>query len=247
MGCSLAMRRMTKMLLMTISNDKWACSHLRRWYRYAKKYSKCELGVIYIGDDARMEAELKDAFDHVVNFNSNHDHRRFYNSVRLTAPALFDTPCVYCDCDADVWDSLDLTYPDVEVCCVKSPAEHSDWKQMGEGKAEYNNGFLVLRYDAARAEAIRSIYEARTQEVIDAGAHPRTAGTMAFNKMLHSQDVTWAELDYSHSVIWWDDMAFWDAKVIQWCNDKGQSHRLRLQSEWIKGRGLLDDNAILPR
>ena len=226
----------TEPLLVTISNDKWAYSHLIRWHRYARKYSKCRLGLILISDNEQLISELTEQFDKVEVYPESADCRDFYNEVRLIAPVLFEEPVIYCDADADVWGDLsDLLDTDSEIGCVMNPGHFPDWDKMGEGRKEYNNGFLTLNYDAQRALEIADLYSKCMDEARDAMSNPRVSGSIGFNLMFHSGDVKCIELPYCNSVIWWDDLALSDAKVIQWCNDKGQAKRLALEAEWVRG------------
>ena len=223
-------------LLFTICNDKWAYGHLLRWYRYARLNSECRLGVILISDNDKLVEEVTEQFDEVVVFPVEKDNRDFYNEVRLIAPKLFKESCIYDDCDSDVWSSLaDIMDGVEEIGCVGSPGHFKDWEKMGEGKKENNNGFLVLNYSPERADEIANVYADCMKAATDADSLKRVSGSIAFNIMLRGGLVKWTELPYATSVIWWDDLAMIDAKVIQWCNDKGQAKRLLLEAEWANG------------
>ena len=234
-----------KPLLITISNDKWMDNHLRRWHRYAKKYSGCRLGLIAITENDALLWELMSAFDKVVVFNNSFDERKFYNKVRLMAPELFGEPVIYCDADADIWASLvsvmeEVKADGVEVACIKSPAPHKDWAKFKCGEVEVNNGFLVLNYGKERTKEIVETYNKMHDQVIEAGGNPRISGTIGFNKMFWDSDIKGVVLKYDNSVIWWDTLNLQNAKVIQWCNDWGQAKRLALNNDWIRGRGLFE-------
>ena len=226
-----------KPLLVTIANEAWCFSHLLRWFRYAKANSGCRLGLILISDNTKLIAELTEQFDKIEVYPAGSDCRDFYNEVRLIAPVLFEEPVIYMDCDADVWGDLSETIEqvgDTEISCVKSPGHFPDWdEKVGKGRKEYNNGFLVLNYDTIRAQEIAELYGNAMEQARK--GNPRVSGSIAFNLLIHDSDVTWGELPYCNSVIWWDDLALRDAKVIQWCNDKGQAKRLALEAEWVRG------------
>lgn len=227
-------------LLVTICNDAWAYGHLLRWYRYAQLNSKCRLGLMLISDDEALVKELDEAFDEIVVFSAENDHRDFYNEVRLKAPKYFGQSVIYCDCDADVWGDLSgLVGGDAEIKCVKSPVNHGVWDEI-DGRTEYNNGFLVLDYaDDERCADIVESYKECVKSAVSMGASPRISGTIGWNLLLRSDAVTWEELPYSTSVIWWDDLSLVDAKVIQWCNDTGQAKRLALEVDYVNGERAL--------
>ena len=227
-----------KPLLVGISNDAWSYNHLIRWHRYAKANSGCRLGLILISDNTKLIAELTEQFDKIEVYPESADCRDFYNEVRLIAPVLFDEPCIYCDADADVWADLSDLIDSVgnhEIACVRSPGHFPDWdEELGKGRKEYNNGFLVLNYGPDRAQDITEAYQDSMDKARAAMSNPRVSGSIGFNLMLYETDVLWKELDYCNSVLWWDDLALTDAKVIQWCNDKGQRKRLTLEAEWVR-------------
>lgn len=230
-----------KPLLVGISNDAWAYSHLIRWFRYAKANSGCRLGLILISEDEKLIAELTEQFDKVEVYPPSADCRDFYNEVRLIAPVLFEEPCITCDIDADVWGDLSNLLADstAEIGCVKNPGHFPDWDKMGEGRKEYNNGFLVLNYGSERAQAVQDAYATSMDEARDAMSNPRVSGSIGFNLLFYSGAVKCEEIPYCNSVIWWDSLALGDAKVIQWCNDKGQAKRLALEMEWVRGEEAL--------
>jgi len=107
---------------------------------------------------------------------------------------------------------------------------HDEWKivsqKCGYGwpEKEMNNGMLYLRGSFAEE------YKAAVQKASGVSDSGRVLGTFAFNIMLQDNPTLWAEASYDNSVIWWDSDKWLDAKSIQYCNDQGQSKRLRLEA-----------------
>jgi hypothetical protein len=89
---------------------------------------------------------------------------------------------------------------------------------------EGNNGLLYMRRDftadyVKAEESIKSLT-------------PRIAGTMVFNYMVRSMKEPFAILPDNMGIIWWDVERHVGAKVVQYCNDKGQAKRVMLEQLW---------------
>lgn len=221
--------------LCTIVTADWVDLHLRRWARYAAKNSpQTPLGLLAIGEGGNLDGI--GPLDKVVLVDSPEVLRPFLNEIRMDFPALFG-PCIYCDCDADVFTDLgglaDLKSP---LACCRSPAMHEDWGrvwdalQLGpEIAPEMNNGFLVMK---------RSFLEEyhRADDALSAShceVNPRIRGQMIFNLMLRKVcPADWEELPPEISAVWWDKFACLKASVIQYCNDHGQRKRVELEQLW---------------
>lgn len=225
------------MNICTISTDNFVDSHLIRWIRYCHDYAPdAKLYLFYLGDnmDGKFPG-LRDNFEKVVTIPF--EDRPQFNRIRMSATTHFGVDSIiYIDADADVLDDLSAIpalMGDKTLGCVSSPANHGDWNKMcaDEGWddiSEFNNGLLYLSDDWGER------YEAAVRDV-EGKANPRIEGTVAFNAMLKASD-KWGEIPYMFSAIWWDSTSFPTAKVIQYCNDKGQSKRVMLEGEYRASR-----------
>ena len=95
------------------------------------------------------------------------------------------------------------------------------------------------RYPEMIGALVAAMYEDAQEQARVALSNPRVSGSIAFNLLIHDSGIVWEEIPYCNSVIWWDSLALGDAKVIQWCNDKGQAKRLALEMEWVRGEEAL--------
>jgi len=211
--------------------------HLVRWLRYAKRYNPdAELYLYYIG--TKMDEKfpgLRDNFTKVIEMPL--EGRPQFNRIRMSATTDFEVDEIaYIDADADVIAPLDNIadglHDKATLACVESPATHADWRKMASDEQfdprEFNNGLLLLRDDWGER------YDKAVQAV-EGKAHPRIVGTIAFNYMLNTNE-GWGELDPSYGVIWWDVQSFLGAKIVQYCNDKGQAKRLTMEDEYRRSR-----------
>ena len=227
------------MNICTIITEDWVDAHLARWIRYVKKnVPDCKLFLYYCGESMdRKFPGLRDEFEGVCEIPL--EGRDQFNRIRMSATTDFGVDsCLYLDADCDVLADLSRIPEEVEgssLAFVESPALHKDWvslcKDLGkpeESSWEGNNGLLWMTED----------WGDRYQKAFDAvkgKANPRIVGTMAFNWMLRENE-GWARLPYQYGVIWWDSAMFKGAKIIQYCNDKGQAKRVAMETEWRASR-----------
>jgi hypothetical protein len=223
------------MNIVTIASSGWIRGHLKRWIRMARK--NCPGAKLYgLIPDMRVEGEdrkIIETLDGFKMFGKDNANRPWYNLVRMSATKILGLEEVlYCDCDADVAEDLGGIEKenDKKLGCVKSPAMHEEWVALAEklgwgyAKEEMNNGLLYMRGDCEEP------YLKAREEVDKIGVEPRIAGTLVFNVMLRRNPEMWGELPYKYSVIFWDLLHLPNAKIIQYCNDRGQSKRLRLEA-----------------
>lgn len=227
------------MNIATIITEDWVDSHLVRFIRYAKRsVPDAKLFLYYCGEGMdRKFPGLRKEFEGVCEIPL--EGRNQFNRIRMSATTDFGVDSIlYCDADADIIADISRIPEEVEgssLAFVESPALHKDWvklcKDLGkpeEASWEANNGLLWMTEDwgVRYEEAFKAV---------DGKANPRIVGTMAFNWMLRNNE-GWARLPYQYGVIWWDSAMFKGAKVVQYCNDKGQAKRVAMENEWRASR-----------
>ena len=230
--------RIDALNLVTIATTDWVNGHLVRWLRIAKGSNPtANLYLYYIGDkfDERFPG-LRNEFVKVIDLPL--EGRPQFNRIRMSATTDFGVDeIIYIDADADIIAPLDGIADglrdDCTLACVESPAVHKDWMKTSRENEfdtrEFNNGLLLMRDDWGER------YDLAVKAVDESGASPRIAGTIAFNWMLNTNE-GWGELDPSYGVIWWDVARFLGAKVVQYCNDKGQAKQMLMEEEYRASR-----------
>ena len=228
------------MNICTIASDGWVDGHLARWLRKVRGSNPgATLCLILVSDNLRLlepTHAVVGGFDKVITVSEKEATRPFYNEVRMRLCGMFGVgEVLYCDCDADILgdvSGLEGLEKDKGVLWVKSPVIRNEWsvlcQQMGYGRPEFmaNNGLLYLRknYDAEYRDGV--------ERVGRFGTNPRVAGMMAFNAMLMAGGVEHAQVGEDWSVVWTDVERLRTAKVVQWCNEHGQSRRMELEALW---------------
>lgn len=216
----------------TIITADWVDRHLVRWLRYAKQNCPDWSRYLYFcGPGAVEHPWLREEFAGIIELPES--DRPMFNRVRMGACADFGVDAiVYCDADADIIGNIDELYElgkGKKVGFVESPALHGSWREICDKKKwinwEANNGLLYMSCD------LRSEYDKAVEDAKEHNPPARIAGTIAFNLMLRSlEDGQYVKLPENYSVIWWDHTSFLGAKIVQYCNDKGQDKRIRLES-----------------
>jgi hypothetical protein len=230
------------MNIVTISTPDWVDSHLSRWLRYAKKnMPDAKLYLYYVGGKtiAKDFPGLREQFEQVIELPL--EGRAQFNRIRMSATTDFGVDSMlYLDADCDIIapiDAIQLIAEGASLAFVESPAIHRPWSELClklKKDVEWsgwvaNNGLLWLTEDWGER------YDAAVNSVEDSGINPRIIGTIAFNWMLR-ENYGWARLPAEYGVIWWDSEMFKGAKIIQYCNDKGQGKRVTLEDEWRASR-----------
>ena len=218
----------------TISNVDWLTKHAERWLRYARSSNpSAQLHLILVGEPDAEGRTIADAFDVVKQYDKNCDNREFFNIIRMSATTELEVPeILYCDLDSDILQSLAYVpeFCDKPLMWVRSPGVSEEWVQIckKEGWQNWgaNNGLLYLRKDY-KEPYLKWMAKLKADKV-----SPRLLGTYSFNAMIRELKDENAELPYYTSVIFWDYRNLLDAKVVQFCNDKGQARRLSLEKTW---------------
>lgn len=219
------------MNIVAISNEAWLYSHGYRWARFARKSNpNAKLYLLYAG--SMCKNEVTDMFDNVYFFPNADAHRDWYNSIRMKAGKYLGIDeYLYCDLDADILQDMShvLGQPG-DVMWVRSPSVSQEWvdicKKKGWQEWGANNGLLYVRADhSQRYEEILGTLKAE-------GCSQRLVGTYAFNQLVREEKEKFTEMPYYNSVIWWDYKNLATAKILQYCNDKGQAKRLELERTW---------------
>lgn len=229
------------MNICTIATEgMWLEVHARRWIRKVRQRAGKDVKayLIVAGDDKGLDNPdhpVLREFDGVKRFPASVISRPWFNSVRMSACTLFNVPeMLYIDCDCDVLDDLMGVGDEAAqgILYVASPVMHPEWVSLA-GRMGYeipvwegNNGFLYLRGDWGDR------YAAAVKKVDAVGSNPRISGTFAFNVMLLDNPGEHYMIDEKWSVIWWDDEKWLRAKCIQYCSDRGQKKRVKLEQLW---------------
>lgn len=221
------------MNLCTIITPDWVDKHLIRWLRYAKKNVPGERFLYYLGPARNHSFPwLKDEFKTIIDLP--HEGRDQYNFIRMGATEDFGVKEIcYCDADADIIAPIDELEVEVkeDIAFVPSPSIHSEWTRLCIKNKwnwldwEANNGFLYMKRD------FRNEYAEAKKELEGQVEKPRISGTMTFNLMVRRIGKA-TVLPYNFGVIWWDATGLLGAKVVQYCNDKGQQKHIMLEEIW---------------
>jgi len=222
------------MNICTISTENWLDNHCARWVRFARKSNPgAVLCLVCVSDNpAIAEHPIVTQFDKVEVYHEKDNNRDFYNTVRMGAIDIFEVgEMVYCDCDADILQSLEGVpeLSEKRCCYCMSPTTNDEWRNYCREKKMdpwmANNGFLVMR------GAMTFEYGEAMEEVKAAGMSERMRGTYAFNLMVRKYAEHCFALPERISEIWWDADKMMDSRIIQYCG-KGQPKRLALEKEW---------------
>ena len=220
--------------IVTVGNEKWLGSHVYRWARIARRSNpQARLHLLYCGEDREENAVTFSMFDEIKKYPSHCDNRPWYNSIRMRATSeLGIEEVLYCDADADILQSLEYVplFCDRPLMYVRSPGISQEWREICEKNGwpvkGVNNGLLYLRKDYG------AMYDEIHKRYVEQGCSPRLVGTYAFNVLVRELADESAELPYYTSVIARDYINLTTARVVQYCNDENQAHRLRLEQEW---------------
>lgn len=226
----------------TIATDGiWLDMHLPRWVRYIRKnVPDAQLYLFYAGDDVPKSAIMGE-FVTVRHYRMEVVNREWLNSVRMGATKEFGVPeILYLDCDCDVLADLAPVFEtktDIALAACESPTMHTEWGdvcqrlQWGPPQKEWNNGLVLMRDDFS------ACYKAAWDKVAATGVdRMRIHGTLAFNVMLRTMGDKHATVPYEYGVIWHDVDALATAKIVQYCNDRGQDKRVKLEMLWNAAR-----------
>ena len=221
----------SKLNIVAISNEDWLFTHGLRWARFARRSNPdAKLLLLYAGN--MVKNDVTDMFDHVFYFPNASANRDWYNTIRMEAGKWCGIDeYLYCDLDADILQDMShVKNQPGDVMWVRSPSVSEEWKRLCKknGWQEWgaNNGLLYVRKD----------YSQRYKEILGTlkaeGCSQRLVGTYAFNQLVRENKESFSELPYFNSVIWWDYQNIAIAKVLQYCNDQGQTKRLMLEQSW---------------
>ena len=226
------------MNIATIISADWVETHLGRWLRKARwSNPDATLCLVLVSEDPvylDKTHRVIGGFDRLITVPAGFATRQFYNEARMRLCGMLGVDEVlYCDADADILEDVSGVgkESDSGIMWVRSPVIRQEWsllsQQLGYGRPDVmaNNGLLYMRgnYDDK--------YRAACKKVKKVGTNPRVEGMMAFNVMLRDmEDGSHFQLKDEWSVIWTDYNRLVDAKIIQYCNDTGQSKRLRLEA-----------------
>jgi len=221
------------MNLVTISNDLWLHTHTKRWLRYARQNTTCKLYLLLTTHEYQgvLHDPVVTGFDGVHYFPGDIGDRPWFNRIRMEATEIFGlNDCLYIDADADVYCDLSDIPGEADLRWVRSPVMHKNWPElcfkMGYGWPEWeaNNGLLYMN------RSFKDEYAEAEEKMKQFEAPDRIKGMQVFNVML--REVGNEELPMDWSRIWSHVEGVVDAKVLQFCNDRGQKKRMILEDLW---------------
>ena len=235
------------MNICTISTFDWLDAHTARWLRKIRENVPSAQTHLFLPFQT-MESltnEVVQGFDGVTTVTENKEGGyRFFDTYRMGATTHMGADEVlYIDADADVLaDISDIpSLSDKPLLYCASPVMNRDWfavaQVMGYGVqgAMANNGLLYLREDFTERynTAMEKTMAVVTPAVL--AAHPglnKTMGLCAFNVMLLDNPDIGAALPDGYGVVWHQPDKWAGAKVIQYCNERGQEKHKALEDGW---------------
>ena len=226
--------------IMTVITPDWIEPYLDRWVRKVKA-SNPNADLYLIVDGVAGEHDCLSAFKEIKEYPKS-EGREWWNEIRLYGCKIFGVKeIIYCDADADIVGDISDINREIGkgkrvLGCVKSPSCSKEWLAISkqiygrEINDTVNNGFLFMRgvFNKEYAESVQKL------ETYDPSA--RIKGTYAFNMFFLNYPKLCKNVDYSYGTTWWDFAKLKKAKVIQYCNDQGQTKLRNLETLYKASR-----------